>query len=152
MAFPLTTTQTLSTPTSPEAIWRAFERVDLWPTALPALLAAKLEPPGPLTPGALIVTRATPESKASDITMRVVAAEPPHRLTLAIDDPAYRATTEYRIVKEGSATDVVVTSSLEAVGFMQTVRFILWRERLVPMLRQSARERAQALIDLADRL
>jgi hypothetical protein len=32
------------------------------------------------------------------------------------------------------------------------VRFILWRERLVPMLRQSARERAQALIDLADRL
>jgi len=29
MAFPLTTTQTLSTSAAPEAVWRAFERVDL---------------------------------------------------------------------------------------------------------------------------
>ena len=152
MAFPLTTTQTLSTAATPRALWRAFERVDLWPTVLPALLTANLEPPGPLAPGQSIVTRATPESKASDISMRVVAAEAPQRLKLAIDDPAYRATTEYRIAVAAGTTDVVVTASLEAVGFMQTVRFLLWQQRLVPMLRQTARERAQALIDLAERI
>lgn len=152
MAFPLTATLTLSTAASPAAIWRAFARVDLWPTVLPALLTARLEPPGPLAAGQVIVTRPTPESKATDITYRVVVAEAPDCLTLAIDDPAYRATTGYRIVKEASATDLVVTASLEAVGFMQTVRFILWRQRLTPILRQSARERAQALIDLAERL
>ena len=152
MAFPLTTTQTLSTAATPLALWRAFERVDLWPTVLPALLTAKLEPPGPLAPDRLIVTRATPESKASDISMRVVAAEAPQRLTLAIDDPAYRATTEYRIVTAAGSTDLIVTSSLEAFGFMQTVRFVMWQQRLTPMLRQTARECAQALIDLAERI
>ena len=152
MAFPLTTTQTLSTAATPLALWRAFERVDLWPTVLPALLTAKLEPPGPLAPGRLIVTRATPESKASDISMRVVAAEAPQRLTLAIDDPAYRATTEYRIVTAAGSTDLIVTSSLEAFGFMQTVRFVMWQQRLTPMLRQTARERAQSLLDLAERI
>ena len=152
MAFPLTTTQTLSTAATPLALWRAFERVDLWPTVLPALLTAKLEPPGPLATGQSIVTRATPESKASDISMRVVAAEAPQRLTLAIDDPAYRATTEYRIVTAAGSTDLIVTSSLEAFGFMQTVRFVMWQQRLTPMLRQTARERAQALIDLAERI
>ena len=152
MAFPLTTTQTLSTAATPLALWRAFERVDLWPTVLPALLTAKLEPPGPLAPGQSIVTRATPVSKASDISMRVVAAEAPQRLRLAIDDPAYRATTEYRIVTAAGSTDLIVTSSLEAFGFMQTVRFVMWQQRLTPMLRQTARERAQALIDLAERI
>ena len=152
MAFPLTTTQTLSTAATPLALWRAFERVDLWPTVLPALLTAKLEPPGPLAPGQSIVTRATPVSKASDLSMRVVAAEAPLSLTLAIDDPAYRAITEYRIAAAAGTTDVVVTASLEAAGFMQTLRFLLWQQRLMPMLRQTARERAQALIDLAERI
>jgi len=152
MAFPLTTTQTLSTPAAPEAVWRAFERVDQWPTVLPALLTARLEPEGPLATGRSIVTRATPESKATDITMRVVAAEAPRHLALAIDDPAYRATTDYRIVATAGGTDVVVTATLEAIGFKQSVRFLLWQQRLIPMLRQTARERAQALIDLAERI
>ncbi|MGN6573499.1 MAG: SRPBCC family protein [Pseudolabrys sp.] len=152
MAFPLTSTQTLSTSAAPDAVWRAFERVDQWPTVLPALLTARLEPDGPLAPGQVIATRATAESKASDLSMRVVNAEAPHRLTLAIDDPAYRATTDYRVVPTAGGTDVVVTASLEAVGFMQTVRFVMWQQRLTPMLRQTARERAQALIDLAERL
>ena len=152
MAFTLTSTQTVSTPASPQAVWRAFERVDLWPTALPALLSARLEPPGPLAPGQTIVTRATPESKASDISSRVVAAEAPSHLTLVIEDTAYRATTDYRIVAANGTTDVIVTSSLEAFGFMQTVRFVMWQQRIMPMLRQTARERAQALIDLAERI
>ena len=152
MAFPLTTTQTLSTSAAPEAVWRAFERVDLWPTVLPALLTARLEPPGPLAPGQAIVTRATPESKASDLSTRVVVADAPRRLVLTIEDPAYRATTDYRITKEATGTDIIVTSSLEAVGFMQTLRFLLWQQRLMPMLRQTARERAQSLLDLAERI
>lgn len=152
MAFPLTSTQTLTTTASPAAVWRAFERVDLWPTVIQILAAAKLEPPGPLAAGSRIVTRATAESKASDITYIVTAAEPPHRLVLAIDDAAYRSTTEYRVVAEAGATDVVVASTLEAVGFAQTVRFLLWRQRLLPMLGQSTRERTQALLSLAERI
>jgi len=152
MAFPLTTTQTLSTPAAPAAVWRAFERVDLWPTVLPALLTARLEPEGPLAPGQRIVTRATAESKASDIIMNVAAVDAPHHLKLTIDDPAYRATTEYSVVATAGGTDIVVAASLEAFGFMQTVRFLMWQQRLVPMLRQTARERAQALIDLAERI
>jgi hypothetical protein len=152
MAFPLISTQTLSTSASPAALWRAFESVDLWPTAVRILAAARVDPPGPLVRGSRIVTRATPESKASDITYEIVAVDPSHRLTLAIDDPAYRATTDYRIVAEGRTTDLVVTAHLEAVGIMQTVRFVLWRQRLTPVLRTAARERAQALIDLAERI
>ncbi|HXD47114.1 MAG TPA: SRPBCC family protein [Pseudolabrys sp.] len=152
MAFPLTSTQTLTTAASPTAMWRAFERVDLWPTALPALLTARLEPPGPLAAGQRIVTRATAESRSADLSYEVVAAEAPHRLVLAIDDPAYRATTEYRIVPEKAGSDVIVTSTLEAVGLMQTLRFVLWQQRLTPMLAGTARERTQAFIALAERI
>ena len=98
------------------------------------------------------MTRATPESKASDLSTRVVVADAPRRLVLTIDDPAYRATTDYRITKEATGTDIIVTSSLEAFGFMQTLRFLLGQQRLMPMLRQTARERAQSLLDLAERI
>jgi hypothetical protein len=152
MAFPLTSIQTLTTSASPAAVWHAFARVDLWPTAIRSLAAAKLEPEGPLAAGSRIVTRATAESKAADITYDVVGAEPPHHLVLTIDDPAYRATTAYRIVAEGSVTDVVVTATLEAVGLTQTIRFLLWRQRLSPMLATTARERTSALLALAERI
>ena len=77
MAFPLTVTQTVSTSASPAAVWRAFERVELWPQVLPAVAAAKLEPPGSLAAGSRILTRATPSSGSADIEYNVVAAEPP---------------------------------------------------------------------------
>jgi len=152
MAFPLTVTQTVSTTASPKAIWRAFERVDLWPQVLPTVAAAKLEPPGPLAPGSRIRTRATPSSGTADIDYAVVTAEPPQRLVLAIDDPEYRSRFEYRIAAGGDATDIVVTATLEAVGLAQTIRFLLWRTRLTPMLGTTARERTQALVNLAERL
>ena len=152
MAFPLTVTQTVSTSASPAAVWRAFERVDLWPQVLPAVAAANLEPPGPLAAGSRILTRATPSSGTADIEYTVVAAEPCHRLVLAIDDPEYRSRFEYRIAAEAGTTDVVVTATLEAVGLAQTVRFLLWQTRIMPMLGATARERTQALVDLAERL
>ena len=152
MAFPLSVTQTVSTSASPAAVWRAFERVDLWPTAIPALAAAKLKPRGPLAAGSRILTRATPSSGSADIEYKVVAAEPPRRLVLTIDDPDYRSRFEYRIAAEAGATDVVVTATLEAVGLMQTVRFLLWQTRLMPILGTTARERTQALVHLAERL
>jgi len=152
MAFPLTRTLTLTTTASPAAVWHAFSRVELWPTVIPELLAARLEPPGPLAAGSRIVTRATAESRGSDITYDVVAVEPPRRLVLTVGDPAYRAKMEYGIATDGDVTDVIATSTLEAVGFAQTFRFLLWRERLTPMLIATARERAQALVALAERI
>ncbi|MGA8032300.1 MAG: hypothetical protein WCB48_07875, partial [Casimicrobiaceae bacterium] len=64
----------------------------------------------------------------------------------------YRSRFEYRIAANGGATDVVVTATLEAVGLAQTVRFLLWQTRLMPMLGATVRERTQALVDLAERL
>ena len=152
MAFPLTVTQTVSTSASPAAVWRAFERVDLWPQVLPTVAAAKLEPPGPLAAGSRILTCATPSSDSADIDYAIVAAEPTQRLVLAIDDPEYRSRFEYRIAAGEDTTDVVVTATLEAVGLAQTIRFLLWRTRLTPILGATARERTQALVDLAERL
>ena len=46
----------------------------------------------------------------------------------------------------------MVSGSLEARGIGQTLRFLLWRERMTPILQQTLRERAQAIADLAERL
>ena len=155
MAFPLTNTQTLSTTASPAAVWRAFTRVDLWPQVLAVVLTAKLEPDGAFAAGSRVVTRATPGSHTADLDYRIVAAEAPHRLVLEIEQDDYRATTEYVIAATPDAaglTDVIVKSRLEARGLAQTVRFLLWQQRLVPILSASARQRGQAFLDLAERI
>ena len=155
MAFPLKNTLTLSTTASPAAVWRAFSRVDLWPQVLPAVITARLEPDGALAAGSRIVTRATPGSHTADLAYRIVAAEPPRRLVLEIEEDDYRATTEYVIAATPDAagmTDVTVTSRLEARGLAQTARFLLWQQRLVPMLSATARQRGEAFLGLAERI
>jgi uncharacterized protein YndB with AHSA1/START domain len=153
MAFPLKNTLTLSTSASPAAIWRAFTRVELWPQILPAVISARLE--GAFAAGSRIVTRATPGSRSADLAYRIVAAEPPRRLVLEIEEDEYRSTTEYVIAETRDASgmiDVTVASTLEAHGFAQILRFLLWRERLTPMLSATARQRGQAFLDLAERI
>jgi len=155
MAFPLVNKQTLSTTASPAAVWRAFTRVDLWPQALPTVISAKLEPAGAFAADSHILTRATPGSAAADLDYRIVAAEPPRRLVLEIEEADYRATTEYVIAGAPDAagmTDVTVTATLEAHGLSQIVRFLLWHQRLTPFLSASARQRGQAFLDLAERI
>jgi uncharacterized protein YndB with AHSA1/START domain len=153
VAFPLTVTQTLTTTASPEAVWRAFEAVEQWPTAIHTLAAAKLEPKGALAPGSIIRTRAAPGSNTADRDYRVVTAEKPRYLVLAVEDPDYRAVTRYAIAPHSAQeTDVVVTSTLDAVGVTQSIRLLAWRARMAPVLKANTRERAQGLIDLAERL
>jgi len=155
MAFPLVDKQTLSTTASPAAVWRALTDVDKWPQVLPSVLAAKLEPEGVFAAGSRIVTRPVPAAGAYDLEYRIVAAEAPRRLVLEIDNRDYRATTEYVVAAAPDAagmTDLAVTTRLEAQGFSQIVRFLLWRQRLMPFLSASARQRAQAFLDLAARL
>ena len=155
MAFPLVDKQTLSTTASPAAVWRAFTRVDLWPQVLPSVISAKLEPDGAFAAGSRVLTRAAPGSRAYDLEYRILAAEAPHRLVLEIDHRDYRATTEYVVAAAPDAsglTDLAVTTTLEAHGFSQIVRFLLWRQRLTPILSASARQRAQAFLDLAERI
>ena len=155
MAFPRINKQTLSTTASPAAVWRAFTRVDLWPQVLPSVITARLEPAEAFAGGSRILTRATPGSGAADLEYRIVAAEAPRRLVLEIEDTDYRATTEYVIADAPDAagmTDVAVTSRLEAHGLSQIWRFLVWRERLTPILSASARQRGQAFLDLAERI
>jgi uncharacterized protein YndB with AHSA1/START domain len=151
--FPLTHTQTLSTSAPPETMWRAFESVRRWREGNPKVSRATLTPKGPLAPGSTIEVRAVGGSGGADRIERVVAAEPPSRLVLTIDETEYRATTEYRIATAADGmTEVTVTGTLDARGLSQTVRFLLWRQRLTPILSATMRERAQALIDLAERI
>jgi uncharacterized protein YndB with AHSA1/START domain len=80
----------------------------------------------------------------------VVEAEPPHRLVLAIDDEDFRSRTEYRIAADAEGSEITVTGRLEARGIGQIVRFLLWRERMTPLLKATLRERTQGLVDLAE--
>lgn len=153
MAFTLTVAQTVSTTASPAQVWRAFEAVEQWPTVMASLASARLEPPGALAAGSHIVTRAVPGNNGSDRDYRVLAAEPPHYLTLAVDDAGYRALARYEVIARGvGETDIVTSSTLDAVGLMQSLRFLAWRARIAPVLKANLRERAQALADLAERL
>jgi len=152
MAFPLTVTQTLTAAASPEDLWRAFEAVEQWPTAMRTLAKAKREPAGALAAGSLIRTRAVRGSDAADRDYRVVTVEKPRYLVLAVEDDEYRAVTRYEIVpRRANDTDLLVTASLDAVGLMQSLRFLAWRARIAPALKTNARERAQGLVDLAER-
>jgi hypothetical protein len=150
MPFPLTATQTFSTTASPAAVWRALERVDLWPKVLPTMAHATLEPKGALAAGSLIRTRAEPNSGAADLTYRVVAAEPAKHLVLVIEDDDYTARTDYRIVQDGGETDLVVTSTLNPKGLAQSIRFLLWSVRIAPALNANVRDRTEALLRLAE--
>jgi hypothetical protein len=147
--LPLTATQTITTTASPDEVWRAFEQVKRWPKTMLALREVSVEPPGPLRQGSLI--RAVNESGAAR-NERVAEAEPPRRLVLIIDEPYFYSRTEYEISVGEDGTDIMVSGSLEARGIGQTLRFLLWRERMTPILQQTLRERAQAIADLAERL
>lgn len=150
MAFPLTITQTFSTSAPPQAVWRALESVGRWPEVFPTVVAATLDPPGTLAAGSIIRSRALPDSGAADLTYRVVAAEPPHHVALAIDDEHYTARTDYHIAQDGGLTDVIVSSTLNPVGIVQSIRFLLWSARIAPTLSANVRDRTQALLRLAE--
>ena len=147
--LPLTVTQTLTTSATPEQVWRALEAATRWPETIRTLSDVVLEPDGPLMPGSRIRSVSEAGAKREE---RVVEAEPPHRLVLAIDDEDFRARTEYRISAEDGGCEVAVTSTLQARGLGQSIRFLLWRDRMEPMLKTTLRERAQGIIDLAERI
>jgi len=147
--LPLTAMQTISTWASPEDFWRAFEAAKRWPKTMRSLRKVSLEPPGPLRPGSLI--RAVNESGLTR-NERVAEAEPPHRLVLVIDEADFYSRTEYEIAAGEDGTDITVRGTLAARGLGQWIRFLLWRERMTPMLRTTLRERAQAIVDLAERM
>jgi uncharacterized protein YndB with AHSA1/START domain len=145
--LPLTVTQTLTTSASPEQVWRAFEAVTRWPKTIRTLRKVTLEPRGPLAAGSVIRSVGETGAKRNE---RVVEAEPPHRLVLAIDDEDFRSRTEYRIAADAEGSEITVTGRLEARGIGQIVRFLLWRERMTPLLKATLRERTQGLVDLAE--
>ncbi len=147
--LPLTATQTVTTSASPEEVWRAVEAGARWPETNASLREVAFEPDGPLAIGSLIRSVSLTGAKRNE---RVVEAEPPHRLVLVIEDEDFRSRTEFEIGPGEDGTDIMSRGSLEARGLGQTIRFLLWRERMTPMLKTTLRERAQAIADLAERI
>jgi Polyketide cyclase / dehydrase and lipid transport len=146
--LPLNATQAVTTHAPAEAVWRAFEAVKRWPKTMRSLREVSVEPPGPLRPGSLI--RAVSESGASPHPPHPPA--PPHRLVLVIDEADFYSRTEYEIAAGEDGTQITVRGTLAARGIGQWIRFLLWRERMTPMLRTTLRERAQGIADLAERM
>jgi hypothetical protein len=146
--LPLTVTQTLTTSASPAEVWRAFEAVTRWPKTMRTLREVSVEPNGPLGVGSLIRTVSESGAKRNE---RVAEADPPRRLVLVIDETDFYSRTEYEIASEDE-TEIAVTGTLSSRGIGQSIRFLLWRERITPMLKTTLRERAQAIIDLAERM
>jgi hypothetical protein len=147
--LPLIAMQTVTTWASPEDVWRAFEAVTRWPQTMRGLREVSLEPDGTFHVGSIIRAVNSTGDKRNE---RVVEAEPPSHLVLAIEEADFRSRTDYTIMRGEDGTDIMVVGSLEARGIGQTIRFLLWRQRMIPMLRTTLRERAQAIIDLAERM
>jgi uncharacterized protein YndB with AHSA1/START domain len=147
--FPLQVTQTLTTSAAPSDVWRAFEAVVRWPQTMRFIREAALDPKGALAPRSRIHTFSESGARRDE---HVVEVEPPHRLVLTIDDEDYRARTEYRIAPDEHGSEIVVTGTLVARGIGQSIRFLLWRERMTPMLKTTLRERTQAIVELAERI
>ncbi len=147
--LPLTATQTITTSASHDEVWRALEAVARWPETNGSLREVSLEPEGPLAVGSLIRSVSSTGAKRNE---RVMELTRPRRLVLAIDDDDFRSRTEFEIGLGEDSTEIIATGSLEARGIGQTVRFVLWRERMTPMLKRTLRERAQAIAELAERM
>ena len=147
--LPLIAMQTVTTWASPEDVWRAFESVTRWPQTMRGLHEVSVEPEGPLAVGSVIRAMNSTGDKRSE---RVVETDPPSHLVLTIDEADFRSRTDYTIMRGEDGTDIMAVGSIEARGIGQTVRFLLWRQRMIPMLRTTLRERAQAIIELAERM
>jgi len=136
----------------PAAVWAAFEAVERWPEILPNLIAARIDPPGPLKTGAVIRSIAGEEIMPLDIDYRVTLAEAPHRLTLEVDADDWRGRTDYTFAPDKGGSRVTVVSTMEVTGKLLKLQMLVAGRRMTEQRASALRARTRALLTLAERL
>jgi hypothetical protein len=148
--FSVTATAVLETPAPPSAVWQAYAAAPHWPRVLADLVQAWIEPDGRLEVGALIETRAVPESAAVNMRYRVIEAEPARRLRLASSGRGFRAETLYEFEPNGTGTRVRIASVFTPDTLVGGLIMRLYRSRAEAQLAASLVTRTQALLALAE--
>ena len=143
---------TLETTAPPAAVWAAFAAAPHWPRVLDDLVQAWIEPDGRLEVGALIETRALPDSISLNMRYRVVEAEPERRLLLASTGRGFAAETLYLIYPLAAGSRVRVESGFEPDTLGG--RLIMWlnRKPATAQLSRAIAWRTSALLTLAEEL
>lgn len=149
MSSILTATETFSTDAPPAAVWAALANPQRWPEVLTDLREGSIDPPGKLAEGATIRTFAKPDTKAVDMIYRVVTVEPERRLAFGSEGKDWRGKTEYTI-EATDATGVMLTVSLDPLGFWPRLAVRLWRSVYQDQLATNLRVRTRSMLQLAE--
>ena len=143
---------TLTTAASPAAIWSAFEQAPRWPEVLTDLVEARIEPDGKLVPGAVMQSKARPNTGAADMRYDVTEAVPAQSLALASHWKGLRGRTRYTFEPIGDGTRVTVSSEMEAESLIGRVAMAIWRAHYATQLVSALQTRTRALLTLAERM
>ena len=145
----LTATDTFRTTIPATAVWAALATPERWPEVLTDLREGWLDPPGELKEGALIQTFAKPDTRAIDMTFRIVAAEPLRRLRFRSEGKDWRGGSDYMIAGDDHA-EVTLTVSIEPLGFWPRLSVWLWRSFYQGQMSANVRARTQSMLQLAE--
>jgi len=143
---------TLTTAASPAAVWSAYEQAPRWPEVLTDLVEARIEPDGKLVAGAVIRSRAQPNTGAADMRYDVIDAVPAQTLVLASHWKGLRGRTHYTFEAIGDGARVTVSSEMTAESLIGRIIMAFWRSHYATQLVSSLQTRTQALLNLAERM
>jgi hypothetical protein len=149
---PITASVTLTSTASPFTVWLAFGDAPHWPKVLPDLIEARIEPDGKLVQGAVIHSKAKPDTGAVDMRYDVIEAEPAKRLVLASRIKGLHARTQYTFEGDVSGTRLTVSSEIDATSLLGRIAVALWRARFAKQMAAAIEMRTRALITLAERI
>jgi hypothetical protein len=142
-------------PAPPAAAWASFTAVTRWPEVLPDIAAARIEPEGELTRGAVIKTIAKPERNIIDMSYRIIAAEPQQLLTLQSRAEGYRADTTYAFepldrTNPELGTRLTVSATVTPERLRGRIVAILWRSKVAENIERAVTRRTTALLALVE--
>jgi hypothetical protein len=144
--------RTFATSAPPEAVWAALEAAPRWPEVLSDLIEARIDPGGVLAPGAVMRVRARPGSGSADMSYRVTAAEPPHRLAIKSEGEHFTAQSEYRIERSGPGSRVTMTARAQPLLWLHKITTALSRRYYTNFFGNAVESRTRAMLTLAERI
>lgn len=136
----------------PDAVWAALENVTRWREVIPDLVGIRIEPPGPLAPGAVIRTYTGPAAAPVEMEYRVIAATPPGHLLLETETYDWLGRTDYTIEPDEGGAQVTVVSTMNVTGKLLRLQMLVVGRTLNKQRDTALRARTRALITLAERL
>lgn len=153
MFAPITATVTMDTEVPREYVWRAFESAPRWPEVLQDIESAQVEPNGRLEAGAVMRSRAVPDTRAVDMAYNVLEAEHPHRLVIQSSAVGFSAHTEYRFA-EGAhgGTRITINGTVAAHKLSMRAFIAVKRKPHTQLIEGSLHRRMSSMLELAEKI